>query len=463
MNAVLLVDFGSTYTKLTAVSLEKEEIISSTKSLSTVDVDITLGYNNAFRLMEEELRRDSIVINEKLACSSAAGGLKMIAIGLVPELTVEAAKRAALGAGARIIGTYSYELVTHEVKEIKESQPDIILLAGGTDGGNKDCIVHNARLIAKHCPSVPVIVAGNRKARDEIENIFLDRGVCYRISENVMPEMNVINVEPVRESIKKMFIERIVEAKGIKKAEKHFGSVIMPTPAAVLKAARILADGCKGEKGLGELVVVDIGGATTDVHSIAGGEPVKPGVTRRGLPEAYAKRSVEGDIGMRVSAQSLWEAAGDRIKRYVCLESTEIEKRCKLLANNPSLIPQTDEERDFDDAMGAVATEIAIERHVGFLEKIYTPSGIVLSQTGKDLQNIKYLIGTGGVLVNSANPLKILRAGLADKQKSQYLKPVSPEIMLDKSYIMSAMGLLAEKYPDKAVRILKKYLKKVGE
>ncbi|QCX33056.1 MutL protein [Caloramator sp. E03] len=462
MDAILLIDFGSTYTKLTAVDIENEEIIGTSKDLTTVEDDIMIGFNNAFNKLMENIKDKDINFIEKLACSSAAGGLKMIAIGLVPELTAEAAKRAALGAGARILGVYSYELSKGEIEEIISKKPDIILLAGGTDGGNKDCIIHNANLIAKHIKNVPVVVAGNKNARDEIEDIFKAEGIYYKATENVMPRLNAINVEPAREVIREIFMEKIIEAKGMKKAEIFINGILMPTPAAVLKAARILADGTDKEEGIGELIVIDIGGATTDVHSIAKGEPSKPGVTLRGLQEPYAKRTVEGDLGMRVSAVSLFEAAGTRrIKKFVPGTQFDVEERCKFLQRNVNVVPKTINEIEFDEALGMVATEMAMERHVGVIESVYTPMGIIYSQVGKDLLNIRYLIGTGGVLVHSSNPKKILSAGIFSMESPNFLKPLNPEILIDRTYILSAMGLLSEKYPDKAVRIMKKYMVKM--
>lgn len=462
MDAILLIDFGSTYTKLTAVDIENEEILGTAKALTTVNEDIMIGFNNAFKILEDNLKGKDINFTDKLACSSAAGGLKMIAIGLVPELTAEAAKRAALGAGARILGVYSYELSNSEIDDIKSKNPDIILLAGGTDGGNKDCIIHNAKLLAKNIKNVPVVVAGNKNSRDEIEDIFKVEGIYYKATENVMPRLNVINVEPAREVIREIFMEKIIEAKGMKKAENFINGILMPTPAAVLKAARILADGTDKEEGIGELVVIDIGGATTDVHSIAKGEPSKPGVTLRGLQEPYAKRTVEGDLGMRVSAVSLFEAAGTRrIKKFVPNTPFDVEERCRFLQSNVNIVPNSMDEAQFDEALGMVATEMAMERHVGVIESVYTPMGIIYSQVGKDLLNVKYLIGTGGILVHSSNPKKILNAGLFSMESPNYLKPQSPEILIDKTYILSAMGLLSEKYPDKAVRIMKKYMVKM--
>jgi len=258
-------------------------------------------------------------------------------------------------------------------------------------------------------------------------------------------------------------MEKIVEAKGMKKAENYISGILMPTPAAVLKAARVLSEGTDKEEGVGDLVVVDIGGATTDVHSLADGEPSKPGVTLRGLQEPFAKRTVEGDLGMRYSAVALWEAATTRkIQKYLNDKTINVEVNCRYRAENIRMVPNTKEEIKFDEAMAKAATELALDRHVGVLETLYTPCGVIYSQEGKDLLEVKYLIGTGGVLVHSENPADILKSGTFDETNPTHLKPQNPEYLLDKKYILSAMGLLAEEYPDMAVRIMKKYLIKVN-
>lgn len=462
MKAYLLIDFGSTYTKLTAVDIENEEILATEKDITTVETDIMTGFNKAFERLQKKLEGKNVEFVKKLACSSAAGGLKMVAIGLVPELTAEAAKRAALGAGARVLKVYSYDLSRREIEEIKNSKLDIILLAGGTDGGNKDCIIHNAKMIAESGLKLPIVVAGNKSAYDEIDDIFTSSGMYYRMTENVMPKLNILNVEPAREEIRKIFMEKIVEAKGMKNAENFINGILMPTPAAVLKAARVLGEGTDKEDGIGDIIVVDIGGATTDVHSISDGEPTKPGVTMRGLQEPFAKRTVEGDLGMRYSALSLWEAAGTRkIQKYLQDRSINVEENCRHISQHIEMVPFTDEETKFDEALAKVAVEMAMERHAGIIESMYTPMGVVYTQIGKDLTETKYYIGTGGVLVHSKNPGEILKAGNFDPVDPVHLKPQKAELLLDRTYILSAMGLLAEVYPDMAVRIMKKYLIKV--
>ncbi len=462
MEAVLLVDFGSTYTKLTVVDVKNEEILATAKSPSTVETDIMIGLQKAYSSLKERLRGIPVEFTEKYACSSAAGGLKIVALGLVPELTVEAAARAALGAGARIVGTYNHEIGMYEVEEIIAKKPDIILLAGGTDGGNKSCILHNAKMLAEYLSDISVIAAGNSKAREELEKLFSDHKMCYRFTENVMPRLNILNVEPVRQTIRKLFIERIVLARGLKRAEKYVGKILMPTPAAVMQAAAILADGTAEEEGYGELMVVDIGGATTDVHSIASGEPLEAGISWYGLPEPYAKRTVEGDLGMRVSAYSLWQTAGyQRIRKYYTGSNSDIEQKCLLLSEQIDRIPVNDDDFEFDAALGAVAAQIAVERHAGMLERHYTPTGLVYALQGKDLRGVSCLIGTGGVLVKGRDPQRILQATLEGGFGEGRLIPQKPQLMLDSSYILSAMGLLSNAYPVQALRIMKKYLKRI--
>lgn len=465
MKAYLAIDFGSTYTKLTAIDLDNEVILATAKDITTVEDDIMIGFNKAFNKLKIEINKkinfDEISFVNKTACSSAAGGLKMIAIGLVPELTAEAAKKAALGAGARVIKTYAYELNSRELEEIKNTALDIILLAGGTDGGNKECIIHNAKMLAEFKVKIPVVVAGNKAATDEIENILKEAEIDCYITENVMPFINKLNVEPSREEIRKVFMNKIVEAKGMKKAEEFIKGILMPTPAAVLKASEILATGTDEEEGLGDLIVVDIGGATTDIHSIAKGEPTKPSIMIKGLEEPYAKRTVEGDLGMRYSAIALLEASGTRkIRNYLhdSLKQIDVKAQCQFRHDNIKMVPQSEEEIRFDEAMAKAATELAMTRHCGVLECVYTPMGTMFNQSGKDLTETPYVIGTGGVIIHSLNPKDILKAGNFNEEDPIHLKPIAPKFLVDKTYILSSMGLLAQEYPNTAIRIMKKYL-----
>jgi uncharacterized protein (TIGR01319 family) len=453
---VLLIDFGSTYTKVTVVDLDQELIIGSASSGTTIETNIMEGLNGALRQIPEPEEGWNFV--RKLACSSAAGGLKMIASGLVKELTAEAAHRAALGAGARVLEVFSYELTSGDIERIAKARPDIILLAGGTDGGNKEILLKNAQKLLELPMSVPIVVAGNKVVSPQCAEILRQRHNPVIVAGNVMPELNMLEVESARGAIRDLFLNQITQAKGLNRAEELIERVMMPTPAAVLSAAELLAKGYGEEEGLGELMVIDVGGATTDVHSIATGDPSKPGVMLKGLPEPYAKRTVEGDLGMRYSAEALVAAAGRRLNQYLGWKDEEIQTQLALFQKDPWRVPQDAREAQFDTALGRMAVEMSVKRHVGTMEVVYTPFGATYVQIGKDLTQLPAVIGTGGVLLHHSEPAEILRGALFDPAEPIILKPQQPTLYLDQEYILAAMGLLREVAPLAALRMMKKYL-----
>jgi len=459
MSLALLIDFGSTFTKILAVDLTAEEILAYAQSCTTVDTDIMVGLRRALELLPPLLKNSPYEC--KLACSSAAGGLGMITIGLIPELSAEAARRAALGAGAKVVKVYSFRLSTRELEELEGLKPDILLLAGGTDGGNREVILDNARLLAGSRIECPILIAGNKAAADEVQSILRAGGKITLLANNVMPEVNVLNVEPARDMIRKVFIERIIAAKGLKKAEEFVEGILMPTPTAVLRAAQLLSQGTGSEKGMGDLVVVDIGGATTDVHSIGMGSPVQAGVVRKGLPEPLAKRTVEGDLGLRYNAATILKLCGEgRILQHTSLFQKDLSSRLEVLSQCVEVLPQTAEEQDLDFALAACAAQAAMERHAGSIEALWGPQGQYYLQYGKDLTGVEHLIGTGGIFIHHPQAGEILRMTLFSPQEPFSLRPKNPNIYSDARYCLYAVGLLADRYPETASRIARKYLKK---
>jgi uncharacterized protein (TIGR01319 family) len=461
LRAVLLIDFGSTFTKVTAVDVEGGEIIGTAKAFTTLEPGIHVGLEKALINLREYTGQ--VEYSRRLACSSAAGGLKMIAVGLVPELTAEAAKKAALSAGAKVMKVYSYELNREEAEEIGSLKPDILLLTGGTDGGNRDVILHNAWMISAIGHELSVVVAGNKSVAEDVAAILNHSGKHVNICDNVMPEFNVLNIEPARYAIRNIFLKRIIYAKGLTRIQEVMDEIMMPTPSAVLNAARLLSTGYGTERGMGDLMVVDVGGATTDVYSIAAGNPTRSGIMVKGLPEPFAKRTVEGDLGVRYSAFTLTEVVGlDNISSFTGLSPQLIKRYITRFTQCPGLLPKNDGQMALVDyGLACAAVKTSVERHVGQVEIGYSVSGITYIQSGKDLSDTKVVIGTGGVVVNSSNCREVLQQSAFDMNHSNILKPKSPELFIDERYIMAAMGLLAEHYPETAIRILKKEIKAV--
>lgn len=463
MELWLFIDFGSTFTKVVAIDPAKETIAARVQAPSTVSTDITEGLRAALDLLAREVGPGA-TYTRKLACSSAAGGLQMVTIGLVPELTSEAARLAALGAGAKVVGTFSYKLAVSDLARIRALRPDLILLAGGTDGGNEEVILHNAHRLAGLDLVAPIIVAGNRVVADEVATILRGGGKEPVVTDNVMPEFGQLHVEPVRDRIREIFVTHIVKAKGLQAAESFVEGILMPTPNAVLNAALMLADGCPGEAGLGELVVLDVGGATTDVHSIARGAPAEADCMVKGLPEPYAKRTVEGDLGVRYNLWNVVEVMGAEASPAAAGVSPDAFMAVLgRFARDVATTPETVEEVAVDAALASAVVRHAMRRHAGSVEIFYSPQGPISVVRGKDLRGVGIVVGTGGPLVFSPFRSRILREALFVPTDHASLRPQAAQLLVDSRYAMFAFGLLGEVDQKMAVRMLKRYCCPVDE
>jgi uncharacterized protein (TIGR01319 family) len=372
---------------------------------------------------------------------------------------------AAASAGAKVVKTYSYEISKQEQNEIFDINPDLVLLCGGTDGGNKDVIVANAKHLCNINRNFSIIAAGNKTASYELENIFKNSNKDYVITENVMPYFNNLNIAPAKQSIKNLFIKKIIQAKGLSKIQAMTKHEIIPTPLAVMMGCELFSNGTSKTKGIGEFLAIDIGGATTDIYSMAKGSPTLENVMEKGLPEPFSKRTVEGDLGMRYSMKHLFEQTDlqlitrntascftvDDSEVSLQKEVAEWVEKCTV---SPDIIARTDKEILIEEALAKCAIEIAVERHCGIMEKTYTPMGEVFSLVGKDLSDIPYVVGIGGAIINSKNPAKILEGAKYNPKNLYCMKPKNPKYLLDKKYIFAAMGLLSTVDSELSLKIM---------
>lgn len=453
MRAVLLADFGSTNTKLTAVDLDGACILGTSVDFTTSSSDIMVGFSKALDTLHKKIGH--ISFETRLACSSAAGGLNMLACGLVPSLTAKAARLAAFGAGAKVLKTYSYQLTASDIKEIDATRPDIFLLTGGTDGGNSEVILHNAQMLKSSSIPFPVVYAGNRSCLEEAKEILKDDILHpFYGANNVMPTLNKLNITPAQAQIRSIFLDRIIQGKGLSKESALIEGILMPTPAAVLQALTLLSDGTKKLKGIGEIAAVDLGGATTDIYSIAKGDPSAPGTVLQGLREPYTKRTVEGDIGMRYSAKGIAEEDFDAICAIAGVTESTANDWLKKIEADKSVLPLDENEKRLDFALASLAIRIGLVRHSGKLNQVFTPIGPAYQQTGKDLSNVRTMIATGGALIHS-DVLHELVNTACDVKDESCLIPRHARVVKDKQYILSAMGLLKNIDEDAAFHILK--------
>lgn len=419
----LTLEVGSTITKANGFMRHSEnylEHVAQGFAPTTVEQgNVGIGLLSAIENLEKNSGY-STDNTEIFANSSAAGGLRVTVHGLTYNMTARAAKEASLGAGAIIKMVTAGDLTQYDFEEIEEISPNMIVLAGGVDYGAKETIFKNAVKLASLDLGIPVVYAGNSALKRGIENIFSRAGVELMIAPNVFPDVDVLNVEPLRKCMQDVFSKNIIHAPGMNRLEGLTDKKIIPTPAAVLNAAEKFAEVC------GDVVVVDVGGATTDIHSVTDGSPEY--IDKMIEPEPRAKRTVEGDLGVYVNAANILalddKESDDSKKEYI------------------KALPSTEEEKLTTSWLCKKAVENALRRHAGMISDLFTPSGKKQIVKGKDLSAVKWVIGTGGALTRIDGGDAILKSMCTGPAK--YLFPsTDSKILLDSNYLFSALGTLS--------------------
>jgi uncharacterized protein (TIGR01319 family) len=447
----VLSDFGSTYTKVTLVDMESGELVGRAQSLTTARTDVMDGFAEALAGAESASAR-LVVLGPRISASSAGGGLRVAAIGLVRDLTAAAARQAALNAGGRVDLVLSGSLGRSDVEALRQATPDIVLFSGGTDGGQRDRVLRNAEVLARADAVNYVVVACNREIADEVSAGFHRTGIRTRTVENTMPRLGELNVGPAREAILEAFLEHVIRGKGLSSSHEFADSVITATPDAVLRGVELLATGTEARAGIGRVAVVDIGGATTDVHSHVADSSVVGGATPL-LPVLPTVRTVQGDLGMRHSAGGAWAADRKWLQgRLGAQLAGDIDSR----EANASLLPATARDSEVDRALGISCATLALQRHCGRhywgFRRNEPPQ---LHWTGPDLRSVEVVVGTGGVLALGPDGHRILEDALTRGQENQDLMtPDSPRIVLDRHYMLAAAGLLSTRDRDLALRFV---------
>ena len=402
---------------------------------SVLKGDVLIGLNGALENLKERLGCGILTWDVFFATSSAAGGLKMSVHGLVYDMTARAAKEAALGAGAMVRMLTAGKLTRDDLDELLALRPGIILLAGGTDYGERETVLYNARAVASlQMHETPVLFAGNVQAKSGVRRIFEEADLPLYVTENVYPKLDLLNVAPARREIQRLFEKHIVAAPGMAHLREKVSGPVLPTPGAVMEAAQLLYGA------IGPLVALDIGGATTDVHSVC--EESEQIARIQTSVQPLAKRTVEGDLGLYLNAETVLNMG---------------EQDVQALPADWPPVPQTPSQIALAEKLAAKAGQIALRRHAGTLRHLYTPSGRTTLAEGKDLTGCKTLVATGGALTRLPGRETIL-AELRDMNGNGtmlYPKPGAMRILVDNHYIMASLGVLSLHHPQAALKLLR--------
>ncbi len=426
---LLCVDVGSTFTKAALVDL------GSARFVGTASVPTSLGTDVLDGVRELRARLGVPDGVEVVACSSAGGGLRLAVVGYERSVTAEAGRRVGLSAGGHVVHVAAGPLDHVAVAALRAARPDLVLLVGGTDGGNSEVLLHNAARLAAARVAAPVVVAGNVAVRDEVATLLASTGRRHVLADNVVPEIGVIAPESARAAIRAAFLDHVIGGKGLSVDPAFATAVRAATPDAVLRGVEVLADisGC-------DVLVVDIGGATTDVYSCLTPAGEDASLRKEVVAPLWHARTVEADLGMRWNADGIVEAA----HREVLATSPALEPYAARLAKDPTHLPDDAAEQALDLELARLAALVAVRRHGR------PPSP---GDGPRPLTRVGLLIGSGGVLRHAGPAASgVLEAVTAD-HGGGWKVPAAARTGVDTAYVLFAVGLLADSHPEVAAAL----------
>ncbi len=470
---IVATDCGSTTTK--AILIEREDggyrLRGRGEAPTTVEApydDVTVGVLNSLEELEELTgralsadgrvqtpRRGQAGADLYLSTSSAGGGLQMLVTGVVKTMTAESAQRAALGAGAIVVDVISVDdgrADDQRIARIRALRPDMILMSGGTEGGAVQHLLDTAELIVAADPrprlgrgfKLPVIYAGNSKAAPGVREVLAER-VDLLVVENLRPQLERENLGPAREAIHRLFLEHVMaQAPGYDKLLTWTSAPVMSTPRAVGEMVQLAAR----EEGA-DVLAVDIGGATTDVFSVFGGQ---------------FNRTVSANLGLSYSVCNvLAEAGAEGIRRWLPapLPEGELRNRLRNKMIRPTTIPQSIEDLLLEQAVAREALRLALLHHAALasglkgVQQARTMADVFTQaasgQTLVDMMSLGLIIGSGGILSHAPRRAQAMM---------MMLDAFAPEgvtrLAVDSIFMMPHLGVLASVLPEAAMQVFRR-------
>ena len=441
------VDFGSTFTKAALVDLAGGGLVATAAHRTTIDSDALDGWDaclDQLSTADRAARRAPVV-----ACSSAGGGLRIAVVGNEELVTAEAGRRVALSSGGRVVGVIAGGMSGTGYAELWDAEADVVLLVGGTDGGNAEALIQAAAQLAAHEWRAPVVVAGNVDAQGPVAGLLTDAGIPHVLADNVVPRIGELHSDGARAAIRDIFISHVIGGKGLSRGA-DFGSMVHgATPDVVLTAVELVSEQ------VGDVAVVDVGGATTDVHSVVEVDPEDGALGRQVVAAAAVSRTVEGDLGMRWSAVDNVHA-GHSAGLVTAAEYADLCEAARRCHDEPALLPGTPTERRRERRLAEIAVGVALRRHGGRQQVRFGPDGRLIERNGKDLREVDVLIGSGGVLRHGVPGAAegVLGSACGEHVDGGWLLPRDPRIVIDRDCVLAAAGLIADEHPQAALALV---------
>ncbi len=371
-------------------------------------------------------------------CSSAGGGLRLAVVGFEAEVSAIAGRLVALSAGATVVHVSAGRLGDDDLLDLRAAAPDLILLVGGTNGGNGEVAMLNAVALAKAGWATPVVLACNVHAQEQAAAVFVEAGITLERADNVLPQIGALEPASARAAIRRAFLAHVIGGKRLSAGPEFAASVRAATPDAMLDGVQVLRQVSDHD-----VMVIDVGGATTDVYSAVQPQGEDATLAKSVVGTLWTARTVEGDLGMRHSAASVLAAA----EREALPGSggTSLAAWVEHVDSDPARVAHTADERAFDRTLATMAAVVAARRHARPSHSGGSPRG---------LQDVRTLIGSGGVFryADQHEVADVLRSVTHD-YAGGWNPPQHADLTIDVPYLLCSVGLLAHDRPSTAAAL----------
>jgi hypothetical protein len=299
-----------------------------------------------------------------VATVSVGPPLKVVAIGLLEDVSTESAKNLASTTYARVVETMSLNDrrgMVERLDTILQKRPDLIIVAGGIEGGAKGSVITLLESVGLACYLMPedqrpvVLYAGNselvRNVQESIGSL-----VNLHIAPNVRQSYESEQLTPSQPALAQVFrLVRSRQMRGIQEVDTWTGNHLMPAATAFGRTIRFISkEYAHTKKGV---LGVDVGASATTVASAFSGDlriSTHPGLgLGENLPEILKLCPIED------------------IMRWISMDISESYVRDYIhnKAIYPSSLPITSEELAIEQGIACQAILLAIRQ----ASKTYPP------------------------------------------------------------------------------------------
>src|SRR5215207_9000828 len=448
--SILAIDVGATVTRAVMFDVVEGQyrFIASGESPSTAEApfrDIGIGVREAIINLQNIIgatllgtqdnnliapsQPDGSGVDAVVATVSAGPTVKTVVVGLLSDVSVQSARRLAESTYSRVVETLDlsdHRRPDQQMDSIVRSRPDLVVLAGGTDGGASRSIQKMLEAVGLACYLMPlekrpmVLYAGNQKLANDVKELLGGHAGKVEVSYNVRPSLETEDLEPGRHELALLVSKlRQRQIKGVEELNLWTAGNLLPTAYARGRIIRFLSKLYESTRGL---LCVNVGASATSVAAGFAGDLTVGVYPQYGMGENLAGLLQQTDI--------------ENIMRWLPLDISQNMLREYLFQKSlyPSSIPATKDEQAIAQAVAREALYLAVRT----AQKDFPPHARP-TQNGV-MPPLDLILGGGGVISEGTSLGQSLLL-LLDAIQPVGIMPV----LLDQNNLLPLLGAAASR------------------